>query len=320
MSTTDFIQAVVDSSIYWQSEDDQEISFARFENDDSINLMVCHNILPGIDLVYNRFKSREVMKRQYSCDGKSVIEINYCAEGRFYCLLDGKAANLGEGEIDVHFGELNKSEAEFTLGWYKGITLIIDTEELGNRIQEIFPEINIQLNILMTEMRRHNGAVKIRAIPELLKLFDSLYKKQPSMQKFYLRLKIFEILVLIQTMPVSDCIPKQYFRKRDFEIVKEIYNEAIANLDKRYSLQELANRYSIGRTTLQRCFKEIYGQSYYSFLKRYRMQEAIHLLQQGNKSITEIAGMLGYANASKFTSAFRSIYNHNPNEYKKSGV
>lgn len=284
------------------------------------NFMQAHSILPGVVLVYNSFKSKGVAERQHFCESKCAIEINFCAKGRFYCILDGKATNLGEGEIDAHFVGLSKSEAEFPLGWYKGITLIIDPEELSNGIKELFPEINIQLNVLLTGMQQHNGAIKIKSTPELLRLFNNLYKKQPTMQKFYLRLRVLEILVMIQAMSISDCMPKPYFRQRDIKVVKEIYHEVVANLDKRYSLQELADRYGIGRTTLQRCFKEVYGQPYYSFFKRYRMQEAVYLLQQGDKSITEIAGILGYGNASKFTSAFRSIYGYNPNEYKKSGV
>lgn len=290
------------------------------KDDDSVTHIAYSNILPGIDIVYNSFKSKKVQKRQYKADDSKIIEINFCMEGRFYCILDGKAINLGEGEIDAHFGRLSKNEAEFPLGWYKGIALIIDLEKFSNGIQKLFPEINIQLDILLAGMQQYNGAVKIRATQELLELFHSMYREQPAMKEFYLRLKVLEILALIQIMPICDYMPKQYFRKRDFEIVKEIYHEAITHLDKRYSLQELAERYGIGRTTLQRCFKEIYGKPYYSFLKQYRMEKAVCLLKQGDKSVTEIAGMLGYGNASKFSSAFYSVYGYNPNEYKKSGV
>lgn len=317
MANQDLKQEVVCSGCNYQSKDDSPISFARTEDNDSVNHIVYYNVLPGIDIVYNSFKSKETLERQYITDSKTVIEINFCMEGRFYCILDGKATNLGEGEIDAHFGGLSKREAEFPLGWYKGITLIIALEEFSNGIQTLFPEINIQLDILLSRMKQHNGIVKIKATKELLELFHRLYREQPAMKEFYLRLKVLEILAHMQTMSAGDCMPKKYFRKRDLEIVKEIYNEVVAHLDKRYSLQELAERYGIGRTTLQRCFKEIYGQPYYSFLKQYRMKQAVCLLQQGDKSITEIAGKLGYGNVSKFASAFCSIYGYNPKEYKK---
>ncbi len=52
-------------------------------------------------------------------------------------------------------------------------------------------------------------------------------------------------------------------------------------------------------------------------MKRYRIHAAVHELEAGKHSITEIAGMVGYENASKFTAAFKSVMGCTPREYRK---
>ena len=50
------------------------------------------------------------------------------------------------------------------------------------------------------------------------------------------------------------------------------------------------------------------------------MQKAASLLKNTDKSVLEIAGIVGYNNGSKFAGAFRRVMNKSPNEYRKSFV
>ncbi|MCR5650242.1 MAG: helix-turn-helix domain-containing protein, partial [Lachnospiraceae bacterium] len=47
-----------------------------------------------------------------------------------------------------------------------------------------------------------------------------------------------------------------------------------------------------------------------------RMQESKNLLIDNKLSITEIAGMCGYSNASKFSAAFKKHFGETPSEWK----
>ena len=55
----------------------------------------------------------------------------------------------------------------------------------------------------------------------------------------------------------------------------------------------------------------------YAYLKEYRINKATELLRNSGLEIGKIAGMVGYDNASKFASSFKSIMGINPNEYRK---
>jgi len=66
------------------------------------------------------------------------------------------------------------------------------------------------------------------------------------------------------------------------------------------------------------CFKAVYGVSIYAYVRIYRMQAAAAMLLQSQDSITAIAGQVGYANSSKFASAFKSVMQVAPSVYRKS--
>lgn len=76
--------------------------------------------------------------------------------------------------------------------------------------------------------------------------------------------------------------------------------------------------YDMSVTSMKDCFKEVFGDTIYSYLKRYKMNKAAALLIDSSKrTITEISGLVGYENASKFSGAFKSVMGQTPMEYRK---
>ena len=76
--------------------------------------------------------------------------------------------------------------------------------------------------------------------------------------------------------------------------------------------------FGISKTSLQCCFKSIYGTTPASFMRDKRIRYAAQLIiSEEDKSIGEIATEVGYDNASKFTTAFHSVMNEHPLEYRK---
>ena len=59
----------------------------------------------------------------------------------------------------------------------------------------------------------------------------------------------------------------------------------------------------------------MYGVTLFEYRTQVRVQEAKNLLLSNRYSITEIAGMCGYSNASKFSATFKKITGVNPREY-----
>lgn len=70
-------------------------------------------------------------------------------------------------------------------------------------------------------------------------------------------------------------------------------------------------------TTLKSVFKAVYGMPIASYMKEYRMKLASNMLLHEDKSISEIAAAVGYKSQSKFTSAFRDIFQILPTAYQE---
>ena len=83
------------------------------------------------------------------------------------------------------------------------------------------------------------------------------------------------------------------------------------------SVEALAEKVRLNRTTLQQVFRQMYGMTVYEYRTQVRMQEAKNLLLTGSLTVTEIAGRCGYTNASKFAAGFRRIAGMPPGEWRR---
>lgn len=98
---------------------------------------------------------------------------------------------------------------------------------------------------------------------------------------------------------------------------EEIHSLMTSDLKRHYTIEELSKQYLMNTTTLKSVFKAVYGMPIASYMKEYRMKSASNMLLQEDKSISEIAAAVGYKSQSKFTSAFRDIFQILPTAYQK---
>lgn len=82
--------------------------------------------------------------------------------------------------------------------------------------------------------------------------------------------------------------------------------------------EELCSIAAMGHTKFRRTFRLLYGLSPREYILKARMQYACLLLSKPALSIGGIAAHLGYANAGKFSCAFRKWYHQSPAEYRAS--
>lgn len=82
------------------------------------------------------------------------------------------------------------------------------------------------------------------------------------------------------------------------------------------SLHDLALRVGTNECTLKAGFKEAFRTTVFNYLFDYRMNIAIHYLLDTNKSIGEVAGLVGYEHQAHFCIAFKRKFNVTPSEYR----
>lgn len=228
---------------------------------------------------------------------------------------------LGVDEIEANILGIDRINPEFPLGYYEGIEILIDVAGAYKSLKNMFPDIAEQIGSLHNVLKKNSNVVRIKNIPELKHIFEELYNVNSAIQISYIKIKVLEIILTLETVPVETSVrDTRYYRKSDYQKIKNIHQEIINHLDRRLTLGEMAEKYGMSMTNLKNCFKEVYGYPYYTYIKRYKMHKAVHYLEETDDSISEIAGRLGYDNPSKFISAFRSILNCTPKQYKNKNV
>lgn len=79
------------------------------------------------------------------------------------------------------------------------------------------------------------------------------------------------------------------------------------NIERSWSVNELAEEAGMSRSHLSRRFRAEVGVTLHHYQLQRRIEEAQRLLRESRMSLVEIAGVLGFCNQSHFTSVFRSI-------------
>ena len=99
--------------------------------------------------------------------------------------------------------------------------------------------------------------------------------------------------------------------------VKKIHALITSDLTARYTIDSLAARFHINKTTLKSAFKTVYGKPIAAYMKDYRVRRAMELLSHTDAPVSEISAAVGYESASKFTEAFKSVAGMLPKDYRR---
>ena len=104
-------------------------------------------------------------------------------------------------------------------------------------------------------------------------------------------------------------------------VIRKIHDRLTEDPGKRYTIRytidELAREYLINTAALKSTFKAVYGMPVASYMKQYRMKEAAKLLRETDRSIADIARIVGYESQSKFSAAFKDIMKTLPTDYRR---
>jgi AraC-like DNA-binding protein len=104
--------------------------------------------------------------------------------------------------------------------------------------------------------------------------------------------------------------------------LQKIMRQKKPHLQPTISLPELAQLLSISKHHLSQVINESYNLNFNDFINMYRIDEAMTLLQDKtncNKTILEIAYIVGFNSKSTFNSAFKKHTGQTPKEFKNNG-
>ena len=98
--------------------------------------------------------------------------------------------------------------------------------------------------------------------------------------------------------------------------MQNLLNVIHCNLDKMYSIADLAKASGSSSASIHRMFLQYCNCTPLSYMTRYRMMFAEEMLSTGERSIKEIASLLGYRNQLYFSSVFRKYHGVSPSDFR----
>ncbi|MDX1428664.1 MAG: AraC family transcriptional regulator [Rhodothermales bacterium] len=93
-------------------------------------------------------------------------------------------------------------------------------------------------------------------------------------------------------------------------------DEIIENPGNHYTLDLLAEKCSMSRTTFSERFRRAFGRSPMDFVREIRLRGAARMLRQTKDPIKTIAARVGYSSRSNFSHAFSEFFGVSPAEYR----
>lgn len=277
-------------------------------------------VFSGIELVYYDVHMQ-------TCDleptkGREMLIITHCQEGRIeFEYKNGEFLYLAAGDLSIQKNTDNIRHRYCPLNHYHGVSVAIDMKRVPRCFSCILEDVFVNPQELEMKFCSEKPYTIMRENISMEHIFSELYSVPENIRKGYHKVKVLELLLFLSGMEYKgETEERKYFSRSQVMAAKQAKELLTSNLEEHITISELAERLDISPTSLKICFKGVYGDTINSYITDYKMQKAASLLKNTDKSVLEIAGMVGYNNGSKFAGAFKKVMSKAPNEYRKSIV
>ena len=251
-----------------------------------------------------------------------AILVAHCRLGGMRLLLDGEPiAEVGEGQTVVVRADESRVSREFPNGFYRGANLRLSLRSLTLSSRHGMSEFGIDLKGLVASVEPNSARVLGDPV-DMAHTFSELYNllQADSPNLGYLRLKAFELLVLLQgTGPhggLEDAAGSSLFVGR-MQVAYRAQQVMTRRLRDPIGVEALAKQCEVSPTVLKESFRETFGVPVGTWYRSYRIHRACELLGRPDMPITEIARAVGYVSASKFSKAFSDVKGMTPSAWRR---
>ncbi len=291
----------------------------HLKSDAGEGIMRRHNVAKGIELVYSEIETY-YPDHQEQQKLVNYFEIMYMVNGHADFVMENRrCASADKGDV-LLFGN-NVAVKECTMGpeGMRCISIIVFVDDLAKELNRIFGTTDFNKENLFADVLGSDSCICVPADAMLERTFTGLLQVSDKHAEYQRRLLVMQIIVALLDVKNGKRPGYQYFSGDTANKVYKARKILSDNLSNFISISELAERVNLNRTTLQQVFKQIYGVTINEYRNQVRMQEAKNLLLRGDLSVTEVAGMCGYSNASKFAATFKKVTGYLPGEWRKKG-
>ena len=247
----------------------------------------------------------QVRKSNYVFPGEShdYYELTYIDHGKLDMTLDGKEYHLNKYDLIIYYpGQFHtqSTDNESTCSY---LTIMFDMETKM--------DVSLMNRVFKTRKDIYN------VLSAFMKAIQSKEYLSEEMALAYLK----EVLILLyqfdtKTDEESNVNPMQEHYENTLlnEILVFIHN----NIFTAFTLEDLCQKFSISRSSLQSLFRTNIHITPKHYISNLKLNQAKLLIQEHKYTISEISDMLGFTSIHYFSRKFKLQYGLSPSDYAKS--
>lgn len=289
----------------------------QFCNETGEGTMTTYEVFPGVMLGFNDFHM-EYFESRYVAD-RRLLAIDHCREGRMeYSPGNDRLAYTAVGDMKLDLRQQHTGTFVFPSHHYHGLTVAFDRDIVQRSLPQEVRDFPVTPETVIARWELGACPRVVHGAEAMERIFGELYRVPEQIRIPYFKVKILELLLCLDAMPIPAEGETPYFCRTQVEKVKAIHAFLREHVGENFTQEALSRRFAISMTPMKTCFRSVYGMAIGTWLTQYRMDLAAELLRQRPElSIAEIGGQVGYDNAGKFTEAFKRVMHFTPSEYRK---
>ena len=282
-----------------------------------------YGVFDGISLCLANVRAPRVTGVRGMRPSPDAILIYHCRLGSERILYGGEClAEVREGETVI----LRANECELAIehpeGYYDGTFLRMSLRSLTLSSRHGMSEFGVDLKGLVSSIGIGSARVRTDNI-DMTHTFSEIYNllSAPSPNLGYLRLKAFELLVLLGVSGpnggMEDSVPSSLFVGR-VQVAYRAQQVMTRRLSDPIGVEALARQCEVSPTVLKESFRKTFGVPVGTWYRAYRIHRACDLLRGSDMPVADVARAVGYASASKFSRAFADVEGMTPSVWRSS--
>lgn len=188
-----------------------------------------------------------------------------------------------------------------------------------NEFKEMFPQVEVMDGSIVTEESRIYSSGGANSYWNLLL---HLVEKYTDRETAILASKYFAIDIDRHSQSAFAMFKGQ--KEHNDDTVKLAQDYIERKVDERITVDELAEKFGVGRRTFERRFKEATNNSVLEYMQRIKIEAAKRSFENSRKNINEVMYDVGYTDTKAFRTVFKKITGLTPiayrNKYNKMAV
>ena len=302
----------------WRLEPiDSERSRIVFEGDHGQAHLVYYALFSGIMLASIELTTPQLDMIPVS--QTDMMSVNYCLRGRCEC-------DVGDmGSVIVQDGNLCFSanmarRFSYPTSHYVGFEYWIGFSELDASTNALLESLGAGPRAVCGNLCASTPAFTLHPEGELEALCQAICREldAPEADVGALRMLTLQLLRAAGGIgPEMRIDTAAYLKRSQRDIAHAVFEAIEVSENGRVDIDAMTKSFGLSAASLRSYFSRVYGTTPAAFARTRALRHAAELLETTQRSVSDIATVVGYANPSKFSAAFRKEIGVTPLEYRR---